>query len=111
MVTFKKTKKGEWVACGPESEVRVGPVSITKRDGAVKHENVVSLGKPFSVEGKTMVYGYLAPSSSSSSSSSNGNGRSSNDKCRECGGPLVSAPHHRAMGGLCGSCAFDEYDC
>lgn len=30
--------------------------------------------------------------------------------CRECRGPLVSAPHHRAMGGLCGQCAFDEYD-
>lgn len=31
--------------------------------------------------------------------------------CRECRGPIVNAPHHRAMGGLCGSCAFDEYDC
>lgn len=30
--------------------------------------------------------------------------------CRECHGPLVNAPHHSAMGGLCGSCAFDEYD-
>lgn len=32
-------------------------------------------------------------------------------RCRECGGALVSVPHHRAMGGLCGQCAFDEYDC
>lgn len=37
--------------------------------------------------------------------------RVSSDCCRECGGPLVSAPHHAAMGGLCGHCAFDEYDC
>jgi cytochrome c553 len=31
--------------------------------------------------------------------------------CRECHGRIVDAPHHRAMGGLCGACAFDEYDC
>ena len=31
-------------------------------------------------------------------------------KCRECRGPIRNAPHHRAMGGLCGNCAFDEYD-
>ena len=30
--------------------------------------------------------------------------------CRECHGPLVNVAHPRAMGGLCGSCAFDEYD-
>jgi hypothetical protein len=32
-------------------------------------------------------------------------------RCRECGGPIKDAKHHRAMGGLCGECAFDEYDC
>lgn len=32
-------------------------------------------------------------------------------RCRECGGEIKDAPHHRAMGGLCGDCAFDEYDC
>lgn len=31
-------------------------------------------------------------------------------RCRECGGPLVDVARHEAMGGLCGSCAFDEYD-
>lgn len=35
----------------------------------------------------------------------------SNGRCRECGGPIRNAPHHKAMGGLCGQCAFDEYDC
>lgn len=33
------------------------------------------------------------------------------DRCAECRGPIVHARHHRAMGGLCGSCAFDEFDC
>lgn len=31
--------------------------------------------------------------------------------CRGCHGPLDDAPHHRAMGGYCGNCAFDEFDC
>lgn len=31
-------------------------------------------------------------------------------RCRSCHGPIMNAPHHRAMGGLCGNCAFDEYD-
>ena len=35
----------------------------------------------------------------------------SNGLCRNCKGVVRDAPHHRAMGGLCGSCAFDEYDC
>lgn len=32
-------------------------------------------------------------------------------RCRGCGGPIRNAPHARAQGGYCGSCAFDEYDC
>jgi len=31
-------------------------------------------------------------------------------RCRDCGGEIVDAPHHRAMAGLCGECAFDEFD-
>lgn len=30
--------------------------------------------------------------------------------CRGCRGPIRDAPHHRAMDGYCGSCAFDEFD-
>lgn len=32
-------------------------------------------------------------------------------RCRGCGGPIRDARHHAAMGGYCGSCAFDEFDC
>lgn len=32
-------------------------------------------------------------------------------RCRGCGGPLQDCAHHAAMGGYCGQCAFDEYDC
>ena len=30
--------------------------------------------------------------------------------CRECGRAVKDAPHHRAMEGYCGECAFDEFD-
>lgn len=33
------------------------------------------------------------------------------DRCRGCRGPIEDAPHHRAMHGYCGACAFDEFDC
>ena len=45
-----------------------------------------------------------ARASSGRRSSGGGSGR-----CRACRGPLVNASHHRAMGGYCGQCAFDEY--
>lgn len=32
-------------------------------------------------------------------------------RCKGCRGPIKHAPHHRAMQGYCGSCAFDEFDC
>lgn len=35
--------------------------------------------------------------------------RASNGMCRGCRGPIVNAPHGRAMGGYCGSCAYDEF--
>jgi len=48
-----------------------------------------------------------------SPSGSTGYGGSSSGRggrCRGCGGLIRDAPHHRAMGGYCGSCAFDEFD-
>lgn len=48
----------------------------------------------------------VPPASSRSSSP-----RAASGRCRGCRGPIVDAPHHRAMGGYCGQCAFDEFDC
>ena len=31
-------------------------------------------------------------------------------RCTQCGRRAIYAPHHAAMGGLCGDCGFDEYD-
>ncbi|BFI96306.1 MAG: hypothetical protein RSP_18160 [Rhodanobacter sp.] len=30
--------------------------------------------------------------------------------CQKCGRPIKDAPHHRAIWGYCGECAFDEFD-
>lgn len=57
--TYRKTKTGEWVAYGTTATVHAGPVQVAKRDGTVKTETVSRLGRPFTVGGEQMVYGYL----------------------------------------------------
>jgi hypothetical protein len=117
MISYRKTKQGVWVVCGPVAEVKVGKVAVTKKDGTTKAETIESIGKPFSAasgEGE-MVYGYIKPSNQpSNGSNGNGNGHhkpsSNTGRCRECHGPIKDAPHHRAMQGYCGECAFDEFD-
>lgn len=41
---------------------------------------------------------------------SNSDRPSSSGRCKGCGHAIRNAPHHRAMGGYCGECAFDEFD-
>lgn len=105
MLTYRKTKEGKWVVFGAAAEVRVGEVTVTKKDGTTKTEVVSGLGNPFAVNGVPHVYGYLEPRPAPSARS----GRSSRG-CRGCGGAIVHASHHRAMQGYCGHCAFDEFD-
>jgi hypothetical protein len=65
MVSYRKTKQGEWVAFGPVNEIAAGVVTITTRAGKQKTERVVRLGRPFEVDGVEHVYGYLAPKAKS----------------------------------------------
>lgn len=59
-ITFRKTKRGEWVAFGPASIVKAGEtVTITKKNGSTTDKYVYSVGKEFTVNGEPMVYGYL----------------------------------------------------
>jgi len=110
MISYRKTKQGVWVICGPVAEVKVGKVTVTKKDGTTKTESIESIGKPFATSSGDLVYGYIKPNGNGS----NGNGHhrpsSSSGRCRECGGPIRDASHHRAMQGYCGDCAFDEFD-
>jgi hypothetical protein len=101
VITYRKTQQGDWVAFGPASEIRPGTLTIHKAKGGTETRTCSRVGKPFDVKGVPHVYGYLAPKTSVRLG----------DRCRECRGPLRDAKHHSAMGGLCGECAFDEYDC
>ena len=59
MITFRKTKNGEWVVMGPVSEIRVHTVlEVTKKDGGTAKVRVTDMGKPFEVDGKRYCYGY-----------------------------------------------------
>jgi hypothetical protein len=59
-ITYRKTQQGEWVAYGPAAAMRKGAVTVSKRDGSIKTEQVERLGKTFTVGGVPMCYGYLA---------------------------------------------------
>jgi hypothetical protein len=106
VLTYRKTRKGDWVAFGPASEISVGAITVAKRSGAVEQRFCTGTGASFDVDGIPHRYGYLAERS-------NGyrNPVVRRGGCRGCGGPIRDASHHRAMEGYCGSCAFDEFDC
>ncbi len=59
-ITYRKTRQGEWVACGPAAIVRPHQlIDVTRRDGTTRPERVVSVGRVFQAGGQDMVYGYL----------------------------------------------------
>jgi hypothetical protein len=61
-ITYRKTKAGEWVAFGPADLIAPGPVTVHKKDGSTKDETITKVGRPFTVDGREMAYGYLTPS-------------------------------------------------
>ena len=68
--TYRKTKQGEWVAYGPAAILGTGPgtvVNVRTKSGGIKTEHIARCGRPFSVDGQQMVYGYIAPRSPRSS--------------------------------------------
>lgn len=105
MITYRKTKDGKWVAFGPASEVRVGTITVTKRNGETKSETVANVGRPFKIEGIDHVYGYLEPRAPEVPSLD-----PMDDRCAECGSPLRGrgkrAYDSSGIPGLiCGRCA------
>lgn len=60
---FRKTKSGTWAVMGPVETLEAalasdGKVEVAKRSGDTSSFTVVSLGKPFDVDGVQMCYGY-----------------------------------------------------
>ena len=60
MPTYRKTKDGRWVVFGSAATVTAGLVTVTRKDGTTKQETVVSVSKPFDVDGVPHVYGTIA---------------------------------------------------
>src|SRR5690606_14665454 len=84
-VTYRRTKSGQWVAYGPAHIVKAGStVVVTKRDGSTKTETIEKVGKTFRVNGREMVYGYLARSTSSDRHPCAGCGRMIPARYAEC---------------------------
>lgn len=113
-VTFTKLRSGDWGArvVGPAPS-RGATLTVTRKDGSRDTVTVATVvwtgrddvGRTLSLCAieRTECPASRRPATPASPRSSG--------RCRECGGPLVSVAYHRAMGGLCGQCAFDEYDC
>ena len=86
-VTYRKTQDGSWVAFGPAHTVQPGcAVTVTKRDGTTKVEFVERIGRPFTVDGVTCVYGYLrAPELTLGQANRRNFARAGGRACPECG--------------------------
>lgn len=94
-----KLKSGAWGARVPSTTVRSGD-RITIRAASGKTWDATVAAIVWRGSDVTIV-------STSTSASTN----TSTKRCRGCGGAIRHAAHHRAMGGYCGDCAFDEFDC
>lgn len=57
MLAYRKAKDGSWAVSGPVSELHIGEVTVHKRDGTTKQEHILSLSKPFDVNGVLHVIG------------------------------------------------------
>lgn len=57
--SYRKTQQGEWVVFGSIDIVKVGEVTVTKKSGEMKVEQVVRVGKTFTTADGDCCYGYL----------------------------------------------------
>lgn len=59
MATFRRNGNGDWVVLGSVEEMKVGKVRVSRKDQSVRTVKISSIGNPFLVDGKLMVYGYI----------------------------------------------------
>lgn len=66
MLSFRKSKQTDaWCAFGPASECKPGPAEITTKSGATRNVTIVSVSRPFDIDGIPHCYGDLADSAPS----------------------------------------------
>lgn len=99
--TYTKLRDGTW-GLKVIDTVTVGQtVTVTTKAGAQKSETIGAV----LWTGPNYTVCTIVPKPRTGTKS-----RLSNGRCRECRGPIVDSLHHQAMSGLCGACAFHEYD-
>jgi len=99
--SYTKTEDGSWAVMVYGDRPAAGSkLEVMKASGSTKTETVESV-----VESGT---GFLCRVVQRKRSPRAGRPQT---RCKECRGALVDAPHHVAMEGYCGACAFDEFDC
>lgn len=105
-ITYRKTAKGEWVAYGPASVISKGArIAITKTGTPVKDSRwVESVGRPFTVDGTEMVYGYLMPDPARPGGRAGKAAGRPAGRCRSC----FTRPPARNLDGLCARCYYSS---
>lgn len=107
--SFAKLNTGAWGVRIAGAQPSIGDtVLVSKRDGSTKTVRVTKV--VWSGNG-THLCAIADDRQQQARPVAQARRSSTSGRCRDCHGALVNAPHHRAMGGLCGQCAFDEYDC
>ena len=100
--TWTRLKNGDWGLRGSPQVLRPGAaVVVTRRNG---ERQTVTVGRILWSDATTAIATVQRPQGHTS------RGYRRGGRCRGCGGPIRHAPHHRAMDGYCGYCAFDEFD-
>jgi Family of unknown function (DUF6011) len=61
VITFRRLRNGSWGVQGPISEMRVGTVTATRRNGETSDVEIVRLGSTLTVRGQRVRVGILAP--------------------------------------------------
>ena len=61
MVSFRKDRKTQtWTVSGPASQVKIGQVEATRRDGTTSVVQVAKVSRVFDAKGVPTRFGYLA---------------------------------------------------
>lgn len=105
---FRKTKTDEWVVMAPVARLRQcldqesGELSVRKANGEWKVVDLARVGKPFTVDGVEMAYGYLRQDEKLRQSKPAGSGKGG--ICDECQQPRRNLRECRDSSGLVGLC-------
>jgi hypothetical protein len=91
-VAYRKTRDGEWAAYGAPGDVHLGEITVTKKSGEAKTENVIRVSQPFNTDDGLRVYGYLGARKPAARPAGARGGRFPAHRaggCLDCGRPLT----------------------